>query len=96
MGGLYNYQWQKARLAHRQEHPLCVMCLAEDRTTAATVVDHINEHKGDLELFWDRDNWQSLCKPHHDSTKQQIERNGYHNEIGADGWPIDGNHPSNR
>ena len=72
------------------------MCLARGRTTAATVVDHIKEHKGDLELFWDQDNWQSLCETDHNSTKQQIERNGYHTELDASGWPIDPNHPSNK
>lgn len=34
--------------------------------TAATVVDHKMPHKGNMALFWDHDNWQSLCKPCHD------------------------------
>jgi 5-methylcytosine-specific restriction protein A len=34
---------------------------------AANVVDHIVPHKGDQALFWDKNNWQSLCKPHHDA-----------------------------
>ena len=34
--------------------------------TRATVVDHIRPHKGNRELFWDRTNWQSLCKQCHD------------------------------
>lgn len=96
MGGLYNYQWQKARKAFLCDNPLCVMCLAEDRTTAANVVDHIKEHKGDLELFWDMDNWQSLCDSHHNSTKQQIEKSGYHDLIDESGWPTDSQHPANR
>lgn len=33
---------------------------------AATVVDHIIPHKGDQYLFWDRSNWQPLCKLCHD------------------------------
>ena len=45
------------------ENPLCVKC---DRPTAATVVDHIVPHKGDLELMWNSANWQALCKWHHD------------------------------
>ena len=40
----------------------------------ATVVDHIEPHQGDQRLFWDRSNWQSLCKTHHDGHKQRIER----------------------
>jgi len=34
--------------------------------TAAGVVDHIVPHKGDADLFWQRTNWQPLCKPCHD------------------------------
>lgn len=55
-------------------HPLCVMCSAEARTMAASVVDHIKPHRGDQTLFWDRTNWQPLCKPHHDSDKARQER----------------------
>ena len=59
----------------RKEHqPLCVMCSAEGRTTAAEVVDHIQPHRGDRALFWDSTNWQSLCKQHHDSDKARLER----------------------
>ena len=34
---------------------------------AAQVVDHIIPHRGDPSLMWDESNWQSLCKPCHDS-----------------------------
>lgn len=70
-------------------HPLCVMCQAEGRIEAATVVDHIKPHRGDQALFWDRDNWQSLCKRHHDSDKQMLEKSGrVRAQIGLDGWPV--------
>lgn len=72
----YDYRWQRAREAFLRENPLCVMCLAERRTTAATVVDHIIPHRGDGALFWDRSNWQSLCQTHHSSHKQRMEREG--------------------
>ena len=64
----YGHKWRKARLLHLQEHPLCVECLGltPSIVEAATVVDHIVPHKGDLKLFWNRRNWQSLCKRHHD------------------------------
>jgi hypothetical protein len=32
-------------------------------------------------------NWQALCKPHHDSTKQREER-GRFQAVGEDGWPL--------
>jgi 5-methylcytosine-specific restriction endonuclease McrA len=70
----YTWAWQKARKQFLGEHPLCVMCRKEGRVTAALVVDHVIPHRGDQELFWDRANWQALCKPHHDSDKQMWEK----------------------
>ncbi|MCB5173664.1 HNH endonuclease [Microvirga sp. SM9] len=69
------------------QNPLCGMCQREGRITPATVVDHIQAHKGDQELFWNTDNWQPLCKPHHDRDKQQEER-GRLQAVGEDGWPL--------
>ena len=70
----YSTLWDKARAAHLREHPGCAMCEREGRYTSATVVDHIAPHRGDPNLFWNTTNWQSLCKPHHDSDKQRAER----------------------
>lgn len=61
----YNAKWQKARIAYLQKNPLCVDCQAEGRIVSARIVDHIIPHKGDEKLFWDQDNWQSLCQSHH-------------------------------
>lgn len=72
------------------------MCEAQGRITAATVVDHIKPHKGDQGLFWDRANWQALCKPHHDSTKQRAEQRGHAIGVDAAGRPLDPDHPWNR
>ena len=69
----YSYRWQQYRIRFLVQHPLCVMCEAEGRTTAATVVDHIVPHRGDDKLFWDANNHQALCKPHHDGAKQREE-----------------------
>ncbi len=62
----YDTRWDKARKGYLIKHPLCVECVKEGRYTPATVVDHIKPHRGNKQLFWDRDNWQSLCKQHHD------------------------------
>jgi 5-methylcytosine-specific restriction enzyme A len=62
----YGSQWQRARKAYLQKHPLCRECEKEGRITVANVVDHIRPHKGDMTLFWQQDNWQPLCKAHHD------------------------------
>ncbi len=74
----YGYKWQKARehFLSQPRNVLCVMCEADGRVKAASVVDHVVPHRGDLKLFWDRKNWQPLCKPCHDSRKQSIERGG--------------------
>lgn len=62
----YNSKWRKARLSFLRKNPLCVRCKADDRVMPADVVDHIVPHKGDKGLFWDKDNWQALCKTCHD------------------------------
>lgn len=61
----YNNRWRKAREAYLVSHPLCEHCKQAGIITLATVVDHGTPHKGDEELFWDMDNWQSLCESCH-------------------------------
>lgn len=70
----YGSRWRKARVLFLLRHPLCVYCQAKGVTTPATVVDHITPHRGDMELFWDEHNWQSLCAHCHNSDKQREER----------------------
>ena len=62
----YGRSWQKARKQYLAAHPMCVLCQKEGRYRKATVVDHIIPHRGDETLFWDKNNWQALCKQHHD------------------------------
>ena len=62
----YGRQWQKASKDFLAEHPLCAECLKTGKLTAATVVDHIVPHRGNTTLFWDKGNWQPLCKDCHD------------------------------
>jgi 5-methylcytosine-specific restriction enzyme A len=86
----YGAKWQRARENYLYLHPLCVMCEAEGRVTAATVVDHKDPHRGNQTIFWDESRWQSLCAPHHSSDKQRIENGGQpRRRTGSDGWPID-------
>lgn len=88
-------RWQRIREAQLRAHPLCQMCEALGRLTAATVCDHIEPHKGDLGKFFTGP-FQSLCAPCHDGIKQSIERRGYSSAIGLDGWPTDERHPANK
>ena len=62
----YGLAWRKASKAFLQLHPLCAECMEEGRYMKATVVDHIVPHRGDQKMFWDRSNWQALCKRCHD------------------------------
>lgn len=74
--------------------PLCKMCLRAGQITNASHADHVIPHRGDPTLFWQGE-LQSLCPSHHNSTKQAQEHRGYSSEIGADGMPLDPNHPFN-
>jgi 5-methylcytosine-specific restriction protein A len=68
------------------------MCREAGRIEAATVVDHKQPHKGKPELFWDRHNLQSLCKAHHDVSKQRDEVRGYIGGATVAGLPLDPAH----
>ncbi|HTV69794.1 MAG TPA: HNH endonuclease [Rhizobiaceae bacterium] len=78
----YTVGWDRASLAFKYEHPLCLGCEAVGRYTATQVVDHTVPHKGDAVLFWDRDNWQPSCQWHHDVVKQILERMFARGKIG--------------
>ena len=68
--------WKKIRARRLASDPLCVMCLAEGKTTAASVVDHIEPHRGNRDLFFSYANTQSLCETHHNRDKQRMEASG--------------------
>lgn len=70
----YTARWDRAAKAYLYQHPLCVGCAAIGRTVAATTVDHIEPHRGDMVKFWDRNGWQGCCSWHHDTVKQRMER----------------------
>ena len=63
----YNQRWRTERKYYLAMHPICVECEKNGRIKAASVVDHIVPHRGDYKRFWDRRNWQPLCKRCHDS-----------------------------
>jgi HNH endonuclease. len=56
----YNRRWDHARKEFLKLHPLCVIC-----GCPATEVDHIIPHRGNKQLFWNVNNWQSLCHTCH-------------------------------
>lgn len=71
----YDVRWQEYRQLYLRHNPLCVLCLKQGKHTQASVVDHINPHKGNMVLFWDSNNHQSLCRSCHDTkTRQEINK----------------------
>lgn len=89
---LYDYHWRLSSRRFLRENPLCTECSKRHLTVAAAVVDHIVPHDGNRELFWNKKNWQSLCRTCHDTFKQQLERSGVHIGCDANGIPLDPNH----
>lgn len=73
----YDAEWDKQRLLFLDENPLCVDHFKRKLIEAATVVDHIIPHKGDKKLFWDKSNWQALCKSCHDRKTATEDKGGW-------------------
>lgn len=85
--------WKRKRRRQLTEEPSCRMCRLEaGKLTPATVVDHVEPHRGDFDLFW-RGALQSLCADCHDRRKQADEVAGFSALVGDDGWPLDPRHP---
>ena len=58
-------EWPRLRAAQLAREPFCRECAAVGIREYATEVDHIRPHRGDLKLFLDPDNLQSLCHSCH-------------------------------
>ncbi len=91
----YGYKWQKARQGYLKNHPYCVECEKQRIVERSTVVDHKVPHKlkeandsgvtqlidKAKQLFWDKSNWQALCKSCHD--KKTARQDGGFGRVGA-------------
>jgi 5-methylcytosine-specific restriction endonuclease McrA len=69
----YDGEWDKLRLQHLAEEPLCRECKHRGYVFVAELVDHILPVRDRPDLRLDRDNLQSLCKKHHDTYKRFME-----------------------
>ncbi len=85
----YTAVWDHAAKAYRVEHPLCLGCEAIGLIEPATVVDHVDPHRGDQGKFWDRANWQPSCDWHHSAIKPVLERMRDDGIIGIAGLKLD-------
>ena len=59
-------RYRNARQYFLNAHPLCAHCQEAGYTVAAEELDHIRPVHKRPDLFWDRANWQGLCKPCHE------------------------------
>jgi 5-methylcytosine-specific restriction endonuclease McrA len=78
--------WLRRRRAQLRAHPLCKFCADRHLVVRATIVDHVEPHRGN----WDKfvlGKLQSLCETCHNSTKKMMERD--RPGVDADGWPLD-------
>ena len=90
---LYSTKLWKGLRAHQlNTHPLCAYCMKRGKATPATVVDHIEPHRGDPGRFKDPNNLQSMCKLCHDSAKAKEENIGKTIGCDEDGTPNDPQH----
>jgi len=66
---LYNsYRWKKCRKEFLEDYPICFVCGGRSE-----VVDHAIPHRGNEELFYDRENWQALCSEcHNKKTRKEV------------------------
>lgn len=78
--------WLRLRALVLAQSPLCVVCLAEGRTRAASHVDHIDADTSNNDLT----NLQGLCRPCH-SAKTAREDGGFGNRrVRARDWTVGG------
>lgn len=89
-------RWRRERRSFLNDYPFCAEHLKRGLKVIAVIVDHKVPHRGDEKLFWDKTNWQPLCKRCHDAHKQRLEKSG--RIIGCDlsGKPVDPNHHWNK
>ena len=79
-------RWRKFRRVYLAQHPLCVECERQGKTTPATDVDHIEPHKGDRAKFW-AGPFQALCAECHSRKTASEEGKRVKPAVGVDGSP---------
>lgn len=84
--------WAKIRKKHLALEPDCRMCMEYGEVKTAVVVDHIIPHRGDIDLFLDPSNLQSLCIVCHNVIKRKVELTGGNFGCDINGWPLGPDH----
>jgi 5-methylcytosine-specific restriction protein A len=78
----YGPRWRKTSSGWLLKHPWCAdpYKVHQRFPEPADCTDHIIPHKGNMALFWDPKNWQSLCGTCH-SRKTASEEGGFGNDV---------------
>ena len=63
--GFKDKVWKAAVSSHIDSIPLCEDCNRRGYVSVACAVVHKTEPKLDRVLFWDKNNWLSVCSPCH-------------------------------
>lgn len=64
-------RWRRESREFLERFPYCAVC-----GMSARIVDHIQPHRGDERLFWDKSNWQPMCEQHH--RVKTLAENNFH------------------
>jgi hypothetical protein len=81
--------WRKSiRPAQLRAQPWCEWHLARGEVVLATIVDHVEPHRGDWNKFV-MGPLQSLCEECANRDKQRLEIGKSVTRYGVDGWPIE-------
>ena len=75
-----DYAWDGLRYKQLKKEKFCRMCMDKGLYVEAKVVDHIEPHKGDIDLFRDETNLQSLCGRCHNAKSAQEMHRQKHDE----------------
>lgn len=71
-------RYRRARALYLATKPLCVLCDARGLVVGADELDHIVPVFDVPSQFWDRDNWQPLCRACHE--KKTADENRRYSE----------------
>ena len=61
-------------------NPMCRVCEDEGLFTIAEEMDHIKPCGDSLELLWNKENWQPICRYCHEKKTASENRNPVHKE----------------
>lgn len=66
--------WLNLRRYHLTQQPICVVCGRSGIEAGGLHVDHIVDHKGDIDIFYDKTNLQTLCSRCHGRKSIEVIR----------------------